>query len=389
MIPRTLSATSVNVATNCLSRWAAEFFVRASREGSSSASLGTTVHNAFEDYVKVVYIEKKKSPNFGLLKMLYVYHFGETFGHIDEASPEFQDGLVMIQAWFDRSEEAFLGAEVLSCEVKETFPLKTSVGEIPFTYIFDRFDKLNDEHYRVVDYKSSFWNVTSADLENKIQARVYALAVQIKYPHLKKVHVEFDMLRHQRVGRFFTKAENARTYRWLQAAAERIIKTEPEDAKETLNPECRFCIKVTTCEAVASNAAAKGILSLDLDGQIDRFALLTAQKAAIETAIGKLEEQITLAAKADEWFERETEDTKIAFKTQRRKYVDSDMVAQMLPDELWRRYSATKITMTNFNQLLSDPAVDDALRARLRGMVHQGFSEPKLKAEFKKGIEDE
>lgn len=388
MIPSTLSATSVGIAENCLSRWGAEMLDKSARVSNDAARLGSSVHGGLEAYVRDVHIDQTQPRSFDLLRMYYMVSFGEQFGYVDQSSALYKDGLDLIQKWFDRTD--LNKTKVVSVEVKKTFPLKTSIGEVPFTYIFDRLDLTEDGVYRVVDYKTSRWNVTSEDLRKKIQARVYALALMIEHPELDRVWVQFDMLRWgDPVGVMFTKDENRKTYRYLKAQAERIIKTAREDAPETLNSECKFCIKVTSCAAVASNAAAGGIMGLDLQKQIDRYALLDAQRAAIASALASLETQITAAAKEDSWYEAEGVTARAKFKTSRRRYVDADLVSHMVPPQIWAKYGSHKISLEDFTNMCNDPALSAGDRTRLRGMVSEGFGQPKLKVEMKKGIGDD
>lgn len=388
MKPSTLSATSVGIAENCLSRWGAEMLDKSARVSNDAAKLGSSVHGGLQNYVQDVYIDKVQTPSFDLLRMYYMVSFGDEFGYVDQSSALYKDGLELIQKWFDRTDLS--KTKVVSVEVKKTFPLKTSAGQIPFTYIFDRLDITDEGVFRVVDYKTSRWNVTPEDLRKKIQARVYALALMIEHPELDRVWVQFDMLRWgDPVGVMFTKDENRKTYKYLKAQAERIIKTSREDAPATLNSECKFCIKVATCEAVASNAAAGGIMGLDLQEQIDRYALLDAQRAAIASALGSLETQITAAAKEDSWVEAEGSTARAKFRTSRRRYVDADLVSHMVPPQIWAKYGSHKISLEDFTNMCNDPAFSAEDRARLRGMISEGFGQPKLKVEMKKGIGDD
>jgi hypothetical protein len=389
VLPKTLSATSVNTAELCLARWAAEMFDRPARVSNSAASLGSSVHGGLEQFVKTCFIEKTMQPTFDNLRMFYMVSFGEQFGWIDQQNELYLDGLQLLEDWFKRIDE-FEKFQVISCEVKETFPLKTSAGEIPFTYIFDRLDLMPDGTVRVVDYKTSRWNVTADELREKVQARAYGVAAQVKFPEAKRVWVQFEMLRHGApVGVMFTKEQNRNSYRYLRAAAERIIRTPRDDAPETLNSECKFCIRVGTCESVASNTLAGGIVGMDLKDQIDRYALLDAQRSAVASALSQLEGAITTQAKEEGWHENEGEVARVRFKASRRRYVDGDMVAHIVPHEIWVKYGSQDITLKNFEAMIKDPTLNDSQRAQLRGMINTGWGEPKLKVEMKKVGEDD
>src|SRR5690606_25707099 len=170
-------------------------------------------------------------------------------------------------AWHKRHvSDGGLTNEVLSVEQKLNFPIKTSAGMIPFTYILDRLDKIENGVYEVVDYKSIRAYIRPEELKGKIQPRAYALAIQIQYPDAEKIFVSFDMLRHnEKIGVTFTRQDNIDTYRYLQRAAERIIATDEDKTEETINEECKWCIKKTTCDTLARSVAAGTVHSLTIE----------------------------------------------------------------------------------------------------------------------------
>lgn len=390
MLPATLSASSVHVAELCMSRWTVEMFEKSSRFSNDSALLGTSVHGALENYVREVFLKNTVTPSMSVLEMFYISSYMETFGTSDTDTDAYRDGLGLLKSWYKRSDH-LSGVEILSAEKKETFDLKTSSGVIPFTYIFDRLDKLEDDVYRVVDYKSSMWNVTPEDLKKKLQPRVYALAVNIMFPNARRIFVEFDMLRYDRVGRLFSREENIATWKYLVANAERIIQTSHTEglAAETLNDECRFCIKKTTCKAVESNANAGGIMALDLEGMIDKLGLLQAQKRAIDAAAVELESMIVADSKERNWFTMETDQSSASFSSRKRRSIDPEQVAKLVPLPVWQKYGSFSMTLKNFEMMIGDPLISAELAAELRGMIFNGTTQPSLKIKPKVGIEDE
>lgn len=364
-------------------------FDKPARISNSAAMLGTAVHGALERYVRDVYIDMKEKPDANLLRIYLVVSFMDTFGHADEHDPLFVEATEMCDRWFARMGDELSKITVLSVEDKQFFDLKTSAGTIRFNYIFDRLDELEEGVYRVVDYKSSVWNVTNDELKKKIQARVYGLAVNMMFPNAKRIWVQFDMLRHERVGVTFLPEENRATYRYLKGVAERIIATDEDDAPETLNPECRFCVRVASCSSVASNTTAGGHLLMPLPKMVDHYARLRAQRDALNEALKRLEGVINEEAKEGNWREAEGVEARIRYTTRRVRAVDADRVSRMVPKSVWDKYGSSSITLKDFDMMLKDPALSPQDKAALRGMIVQKVSAPSLKAEFKNAEDDD
>jgi RecB family exonuclease len=390
MRPKSLSATALQVANLCLARYQAEHIIRGRAPGKSAATLGSAVHGALELYVKATQLEKTHEPSQNLLIDLYKMSFMSEFGTADTSSDEFEDGREMLLRWFMRTD--FSNRTVLSCEVKENFSVPTSIGEIPYNYIWDRFDQTGPREVTVVDYKTNRWNITSDDLGKKVQPRCYALAAAIKAKaeglDVDTVWVEFDMLRHDRVGRVFTREQNAATWKFIKDEAERII-AAPDDPPETPNSECVFCVRLQTCSAVASNALAGGILGLDFDAAIDRRAALAYQVKALSKAVEQLDEFIMTEAKGKDIIEYETDMNKLAFKVSSQRGVDGERVEKVVGAELFNKYGGLKLTMGQFDKLMKDPNVTPEQKAQLKGLVGRTYGEPRVDTSPRSPIDDE
>lgn len=380
MKPKSLSATALQVANLCLARYEAEHIHRGRSPGSSAATLGTAVHGALEMYVKAVYLDKTQTASKDLLVDLYKMSFMSTFGTSDLTSDEFLDGYAMATRWFERTD--FSDRTVLSAEVKENFPVPTSIGPIPYNYIWDRFDKTGDREVTVVDYKTNRWAITPEQLERKPQARCYGLAAAIKAKSegldVDRVWVVFDLLRHDPVGRVFTREQNAATWKWIKNEAERIIATPDGAAQETLNSECLFCVRLTQCEAVAANIAAGGVLGLDFDQAINRRATLANQKKAVEKALEQLDEFIMTESKSRDIIDYETDMNQLSFKMSSRRAVDGERVEHVVGHDLFTKYGGLQITMGQFDKLLKDPNITEAQRGQLQQLVYKNFGEPRV-----------
>lgn len=271
MKPKTLSASSLKVAALCLPRWEAEYLNGARQPGGAAADLGTTCHSALEMYVKTAIMEKSHPATVKHLLDCYTTSYLEVMQSFDFDSEAFKDGERMMRVWHDRND--FDGFTVLSTEVKESFELpyidEAGVKQfIKFNFICDRVDKLEDDVYRVVDYKSWRGLKDPSEVGADLQCRIYALAMQIKHPSAKRIWVVLDQLRGDEAGVVFTREDNAVTWRALKKFLQRIVDTPPGTARETLNDECRWCVRKSKCGALQKHTNAGGTLDIGLDDLI-------------------------------------------------------------------------------------------------------------------------
>lgn len=386
MIPRTLSASSLNVAELCMARWEAENFNRGANLSNKAADTGTAVHGGLEYFVDWCILQGHKEDwTEAKLRECYEVSYMETFRSGDFAADTFSDGWNLCLVWLKRTD--LTKRKVLSVEQKLTFPLKTSVGIIPVTYIRDRFDALKEPEnergkggiFEVVDYKTIRFAPRNSELKGKIQPRIYALATQIEFPEAEQIWVTFDCLRHQPIGSvMFTREDSARTYRALQKAAERIIATPEGQSEETLNGECQYCIRKLRCGKLRSNILAGGVNSVTPDEAIQRVALVNHQLKALERAQGELNAIIIKHAEnmnITEWDQPDGSKVKLAVRPTRT--VDSRMVATIVGPEIAQKYG--NFTMATFDALIKGDEIDDAKKAQLKSLIGRNYSDPTVK----------
>lgn len=395
MIPSSLSASSLNVAELCLARWKAENFHRSKGMGGSAASLGTSCHGALEMFLNATRPELGGDESKWTLKFLlelYRLSYMETFGTVDASGDIYDDGVSMLTDWFKRQD--FTGVRVISTEQKHSFPIPTSAGEIPFNYIWDRFDQVGEREFKVVDYKTNRWGLNPGDLKKKIQARCYGLAaaIQLKAQGLEydRIWVEFDLLRHSPVGIVYTHAENVATWTFIKDLAEKIIATPEDEAPETLNPECRFCVRKQSCSALTRNIAVGGSFSITTaEEAVDLRATLDYQQKAITSAIAELDEIILTDARERDIIEFETEMNKLEIGISAQRAIDSERAQLVLGDELFSKYGSHSITMGAIDKLLKGSELDDTKKAQLKSLIYKKRGEPRVKVKAKNALEDE
>lgn len=395
MIPSSLSASSLNVAELCLARWKAENFHRSKGMGGSAANLGTSCHGALEMFIKHTRPELGGVPgnwDIKLLLDLYKLSYMDTFNTVDASGEIYDDGVAMLTRWYER--QSLEGVVVLSTEKKDNFPIPTSAGEIPFNYIWDRFDQIGEREFKVVDYKTNRWGLNPGDLKKKIQARCYGLAaaIQLKAQGLEydKIWVEFDLLRHDPVGIVYSHEENIATWTFIKNLAEKIIATPEDEAPETLNPECRFCVRKLECNALKRNVAAGGVFSVSSAQEaVDIRATLDYQAKAIQAAIVELDEIILTEAREKDVLSFESDMNKLDIGVSSRRAIDSERVQMVLGPELFDKYGSHSISMSNIDKLLKGKELDAEKKAQLKSLIFQKKGEPSVKVKPKNSLEDE
>jgi hypothetical protein len=391
LIPKSLSATALHVAELCLSRYAAEHIWRTKGPGGHAANLGTAVHGALELFVKATEIDKSQPRDFMLLEMFFKKSYMETFD-THELGDGYEEGLEMLRNWFART--SFEGVEVISCEKKDFFPVPTSAGVIPFNYIWDRFDKIGPMTFKVVDYKSSVWNVRPEDLKRKIQPRAYALAaaIQLKAEQIEydKIWVEFDMLRYERVGIVFTREEITQTWSFIRSIVEdKILPTPPDKAPETLNSECRFCVRKGTCNALKTNIAAGGVHGLTIEQVVDRRAALEFQLSGIKAAIDEFDNVILTTAKQFETLHIESENNEANIGlTKTNRAVNADQVEMIVGDEIFEEYGAKSMAVGQWEKLCKDKRLSADQKAKLKQTVYKPPGTEKVYVKSKSAFDD-
>lgn len=381
-----LSASAMEVAELCLSRWDADNKAgRIGQESGHYAKVGSACHGAMEQYVRKAVMSTEMDRTWRTLEVLYMQSYMEVFGTLDTDAESYKDGLTLIKKWFERTifDDSFT---VLMVEEKLNFQVPT--GEllpdgtketIPFNFIFDRFDQTGETEYRVVDYKTLSQPLSPMDLHDKIQPRVYGLAAQILHPDATKVWVGFDMLRWEgSIETFYTREDNIATWNRIKRAVRKIKECDPNDIPETLNSNCGWCIKKTTCKAVAANVKAGGVFSLDEQGMIDARALLKMQAKAASDAVTELDKIILANMQARDLTQIETNLITAKAVVRGTRSIDPERVRQIAGQDLFEKYGSVKIGMKDLDALLSDPALDPNARARLESCITKEYGAPYL-----------
>ncbi|QSL99686.1 Cas4 family exonuclease [Gordonia phage Austin] len=387
-----ISASSIQTFEGCTKRYYAEYIERVPSPGGSGepAKLGTAVHDTLETTVKEAFIDKTHPVEWARMLAFFKQNFMKQFGRVpDKKDPFYSDGVDMLERWLERT---YLDdVQVLMVERKIRVNIKTSIGEIPYTFIFDRLDMFEDDGktvVRIVDYKTWRQVLTPEGLRQKPQGRLYAMAIQLAFKEIEaelgfplkpdEIWVCFDQLRYDSVDAKFTRDDNVATWRYVRKVAERII-AEKGDGKATLNSECQFCVLKPTCKELVKSVNAGGLMAItgDRDAMAARLMELEGASKAIKYAIEEVVESMLEDAMNTDEIEYDTENHHVVFKSQRRKSYDPATVREIIGDNLFANMG--KFNNQEINKLLEGDVLTMAQRSRLRSSVRESISEPRPK----------
>jgi RecB family exonuclease len=379
MLPKSLSATSLSVAELCTARYKAEYIDYARSIQGNAANVGIVCHNTFEEYLRAVFIRKDHPWDEGKFWEYFEAAAREILGS-DQTSEEYIDAKDLCRRWITTKnrQQDLEAVKILSLESKNNFLLKTSAGDMRVTYIMDRLDQIGEDTYRVVDYKSNRVGLTPGQLRKKLQARLYALMVQIKYPNAKEIWVQFEFLRHGQVEVLFTREDNVTMYRELQRRAEDIIGTPENRVKETLNPDCGYCVRKASCKTLLTHVAAGGILGKSPEELAEIYTALTNAEKARKTLLGEVEDQLLKYCIEEDLVEFEVPAGVIKVEMKSRRSVNSEAAAIILGQTgLDKEYQ--KFSVTDIDNILKKGLVVGPQAELLKATIIKTASEPAIK----------
>lgn len=381
-----------------MDRWVHEYMNRAPGFSNSAAEVGSTCHLALEMYVQAVYIDKTHQPGFELLKTFYHMAYVKIFETADIETTEYRDGYELIKRWFPRNKFQPTPSQPWMCvetvEVKETIRVPYNhpdgtVHEVDFNYIIDRVDQLEETVWEVVDYKSIRVPIQPEDLETKIQARAYALAMQIKHPNATKIKVTFDLLRHEPVSLWFTRDDNIAFWRYLCEETQRIVNLREEDVRPSLNMECGYCVKKFTCPLMKKNIAAGGIMAISDEEAVVILNQIESQLKANKIIKEQLEEKLFIKAATEDILNWEVsgpdgETYEVEIGSSRRRAFDAQKAAEIMGPELFAQQG--NMTIGSLEKIIKDASLPQEMRDRLADLLYWNNGNLNAKIKPKKTV---
>lgn len=394
MIPATMSASSGLAFQGCEARFHAENVLRGGTPSGVPADKGTVCHAVCERWVAEGHY--LAGARFSKMEAILVEEYYKLFSDAEE----YDACRTMLENWYNR--QNWDDITVVSVEEKRRFQVpvpglvwgdhphkvdEAQDGFMPFTYIRDRLDMRSDGLPQVIDYKTVAKPITPDDLRKKLQARIYGLATQIEYPEAEGVWVKFDLLRYDVVGTFFSKQDNAETWVYLKQLAARVF--ESDGTKETLNPECRYCVRAGVCQTLLSHKSVGGVLGVvDLAEAVDRLARLKWAMNGLKSEAEELEQYVLEAMEEDDLTEYAGEEAVVKIKQRKTTKIDMTQLSQLVGPEVMGRYKKDP-GVTEVNKMLKDPLIDDATKSRIKQLMRKVPGNSWLEADAKSDFEEE
>lgn len=381
MIPKSISASSLDIAGKCLAMYKASAMDHAGGIQNPSATLGTTLHGALEVFVNPSMI-KAGVWDWNFLEACYDKSFYENFSS-DFTSPWYTEGKKILKEWYSRGTQQsdLMNVEIISREVKKSFDVPYLIdGEtktVPLNYIIDRLDQVSETVYRVVDYKSQRSPWGPDELRRKIQARIYALAVQIEYPQATEVWVQFDFLRYERVAVAFNRKDNIQTWEDLKRALQRIIDTDVTAPPETLNESCRYCPRKFVCGALQIHLRVGGVLGISLENLAEMYFQMKSQMDALSGMKDEIEQQLLSYANENDLLEFDLGKNIVKVTATKRRQIDRDKMAAIIGPELMAAYS--RLNVSDIDEMRRDPRLSPEQLSQLNDAVLYKYSDPTVK----------
>lgn len=365
---RTISASGFKVYDKCPSRYEAEYAkgIRDSSAPGTPAILGTTVHQALEEYVQDVYVDQNNVPDLQrLLDYFEVAHASSGLGR-----GEFEDGVAMLTTWFTRTDLS--NVKVISTELKSTIEVPTNDGPRKFNYIWDRCDEYTEgglRIIRVVDYKTFRVNRGIEDIYEDRQIRMYAVAAMIQFKDNPpdRVEVQMDLLRHGNVTVDFTVEECRQFYIDIVETANEILADEAP--VERINAECVFCVKKATCTKIRENSFVGGVAAImdDPEALLEAKVELSNQKKATTAAEKEIDEALRGYMDANDLSEITGSTYKASTRTNRRRKIDPAKLARVIGDNLFRKVA--KVTLGELDKLEKNGELTDEQIQQISGQT--------------------
>lgn len=382
MLPMSLSATALENFVLCPAMFVATNIAKTPDMDGGPAMLGTVCHSVLERWVQD---GDYNGSTFTAMQSMYVQEYWGAF----DTDEFYEDGLAMLQNWYNR--QSFDGLTVVSTEQKLWFPIPVQtdlvwpehsdpdkfdgqcapgmpVKFLPFNYIIDRLDMMDDGSPHVVDYKTIRRPMTHEELKEKVQARCYALATAIRYKDLapEKIWVTFDLLRYESIGVQFTREDNANTWRFLQRRAQQIVDTAAETAVEKINHNCGYCVRRGVCKSLAAHKDNGGIMGImdDPVAAVDRLAALKMQQKAIKTLVDELQPKVMEYMEAEDATEFTGDTSHVKIRSRRTTVIEDETVKRIVPEHILLEYAGFGTTVVN--RMLKDDRLSDEQKSQLK-----------------------
>lgn len=291
-----MSATRMSTFLQCKWKYYTNYVLHKPKLPNISFKLGIAVHSALK-VAGDIWKKKEKftTYDFGKVKKTY----------IEVAAQEgiqdigvYSDGLNMVL-------EKMRGFEVGKIiTVEDKFSVITNEG-VPIIGAMDKVVELNKDTVLVVDYKTSKFFYTQAEMKGDIQMSIYDLVTNIKFPQYKRIILTLDYLRNTPVYTYRTNKERKSFSQYLVAIYNEMLNLEEKDVKPSLNDMCNWCDFRNECPAYIEASKNDKVLKKKLEDQqedelVAEYLNIRGRKRALDNYEKRLKFYIMEKIKNDE-----------------------------------------------------------------------------------------
>jgi RecB family exonuclease len=143
-------------------------------------------------------------------------------------------------------------------------------GDVTLIGAMDKVLELQGDSLVVLDYKTSKYFSSAAELKSDIQLSMYDLAASIKYPDYKRIVLGLDYLRDEIVYTYRTIKERKDFNSYLVTIRNEMQRLEEKYAVPTINDMCNWCDYKDQCPAYKDlESLGKSIFKKNLNEYTD------------------------------------------------------------------------------------------------------------------------
>ncbi len=246
-----MSATRMQMYLSCRWKYYCNYILHLPKRDNASFKLGISAHEALAE-AGMIWKRMQKFTKEDIVRIKDVYNkVAAKEGIVD--TNIYHEGMQMVLSRVNN----FANGEILTIE--DRFKVATDEG-VMLTGAMDKVEALSEDTVLVVDYKTSKYFETTAELKSDIQLSIYDVVASIKYPNYKRIILSLDYLRGDQVFTYRTQEERQGFLDYMLAIYKEILTLEKEDCVPMLNDMCNWCDFTDNCTAYQEALVGKSLL---------------------------------------------------------------------------------------------------------------------------------
>ena len=291
-----MSATRMSMFLQCKWKYWSNYILHKSKMPNISFKLGLSAHGALK-VAGDIWRKKEKFTSYDFGKVKKTYRETAAKEGIQDLGV-YDEGMSMVL-------EKMRGFEVGKIiSVEDKFNVVTDDG-VPIIGAMDKVVELNKDTVLVVDYKTSKYVYTQADMKNDIQLSIYDVVANIKFPQYKRIILCLDYLRSDPVYTYRSNRERKSFSQYLLAVYNEMLNLEEKNVEPSLNDMCNWCDFRNECPAYIEATKKDKVLKKKLESQdedelIAEYLDIRSRKRVLDNYEKRLKSYIIEKIKNDE-----------------------------------------------------------------------------------------